>query len=195
MSGLRSWVAKETKLGNPALEAAVAATGDPDLKTALAWSNDVNVAVKKIVRNVPPFPRVREVLAAMRGKADAIVVSQTPTEALVREWQEHGIDTQVRLIAGQELGTKTEHIALATAGKYGAGRVLMIGDAPGDHAAAQANNALFFPIVPGAEELSWERLSTEGLPRFLNGSFAGAYQAGLLEEFSRRLPQTPPWEH
>jgi phosphoglycolate phosphatase-like HAD superfamily hydrolase len=195
MSGLRSWVAAETKLGNPALEAAVATTGDPDLKTALAWSNDVNAAVKKIVRNVPPFPRVREVLATMHGKADAIVVSQTPTEALEREWQEHGIDSLVRLIAGQELGTKIEHIALAAGAKYRAGRVLMIGDAPGDHAAAVANKALFFPIMPGAEESSWEQLLAEGLSRFFDGTFAGAYQAGLLEQFNRRLPQTPPWEH
>ena len=31
MSGLRDWIGKESKLGNPALKAAVAATGDPDL--------------------------------------------------------------------------------------------------------------------------------------------------------------------
>src|SRR3990170_1408289 len=42
--------------------------------------------------------------------ADMVVVSQTPTEALIREWQEHEIAGYVAMIAGQEMGTKTEHI-------------------------------------------------------------------------------------
>src|SRR3990170_5837421 len=36
--GLVDWIARETKWGNPALEKAVAETGDADLKQALAWS-------------------------------------------------------------------------------------------------------------------------------------------------------------
>src|SRR5438477_3491633 len=40
--GLIDWVARETKLGNPTLEKAVAETGDADLKQALAWSVAVN---------------------------------------------------------------------------------------------------------------------------------------------------------
>ena len=42
-------------------------------------------------RLVPQDERafVRECLQALRLKADVIVVSQTPVEALIREWQEH----------------------------------------------------------------------------------------------------------
>ncbi len=69
----------------------------------------------------------------------------------------------------------------------------MIGDAPGDYRAAQANRALFFPINPGAEEDSWRELFEEGIGRFLGGSFAGEYQKRLLTEFDRCLPETPPW--
>ena len=43
----------------------------------------------------------------------------------------------------------------------------MIGDAPGDYQAAEANRPLFFPINPGAEEASWRRLFEEGIDRFL----------------------------
>ncbi len=35
---LRDWIARETKLGNPALEKAVEKNGDADLKHILAWS-------------------------------------------------------------------------------------------------------------------------------------------------------------
>ena len=79
-------------------------------------------------------------------------------------------------ICGQELGTKKELLTVAK--KYPADHTLMIGDAPGDYAAAKANNALFFPINPGAEEKSWQRLFEEGVDRFFAGTFAAAI--GLL---------------
>ena len=69
----------------------------------------------------------------------------------------------------------------------------MIGDAPGDFDAAQANGALFFPINPSAEEASWERFYEEGIDRFLAGAFVGDYQEALLAEFDRYLPDRPPW--
>ena len=59
VTGLRSWVARETKLANPALKAVGARTGDPDLVRALAWSEEVNRLIGETVRDVPPFPLVR----------------------------------------------------------------------------------------------------------------------------------------
>lgn len=189
--GLVQWMQRETKLGNPALKQAVDATGDADLKQALAWSQDVNDTVGKVVRGVPPFPYVRESLEKLSPQADLLVISATPNEALEREWQEHDLARYVQAICGQEVGTKKE--TLATAKKYPAGHALMIGDAPGDYQAAQANDALFFPINPGAEEASWQRLYEEGIERFLAGTFAGEYQQSLVEEFESYLPATPPW--
>ena len=69
----------------------------------------------------------------------------------------------------------------------------MIGDAPGDHRAAMANECLFFPIVPGHEEESWREFLEEGIGRFESGQFAGAYQQSLLERFDAVLPADPPW--
>jgi len=192
---LIDWVAQETKLGNPALKEAAERTGDPALKQALEWSLAINKTVDFIVgAGVPPFPFVRESLEKMKGKADVLVVSATPQEALIREWEEQNIIQYVAAICGQDVGTKKESLARAQQiGKYGEKKMLMIGDAPGDHSAAVANNALFFPINPGAEEQSWQRLHTEGLDRFFAGTFAGAYQQELLDEFNRYLPSEPPW--
>ena len=188
---LRDWIKRETKLGNPALEKAVAETDDPGLKQTLAWSKAVNESVAGMVRGVPPFPFVRESLQALAGKADILVVSATPQEALVREWEEHELTPHVRAICGQEIGTKKQ--SLAAASKYKPGRTLMIGDAPGDYAAATANSALFFPINPGAEEASWKRLYEKGIERFLSGKFDGEYQEALLAEFDTYLPERPKW--
>ena len=140
---------------------------------------------------MPPFPHVRECLEKLAPKADLFVVSATPNEALTREWEEHDLLKYVCAICGQEIGTKKE--SLANAKKYPANHTLMIGDAPGDHQAAKANAALFFPINPGHEDVSWKWLHDEGIDRFLAGTFAGDYQAKLLAEFDTYLPDTPPW--
>ena len=165
------------------------------LEHALEWSLAVNATIARMVHDVPPFPFLRESLEKARPKADMIVVSQTPVEALTREWKEHKIDDFVRVIAGQEMGTKGEHIRLAAGGKYPPAKMLMIGDAPGDLKAARQNDALFYPINPGDEESSWQRLNEEALDRFLAGDYAGDYEKSLLDEFEKLLPEQPPWSH
>lgn len=194
LNGLRSWIERETKLANPTLKTEVARTGDPDLALALEWSEAVNKTVGEIVKEVPPFPFVRESLQKMDGKADVMVVSATPGEALVREWEEHGLAQHVGLIAGQELGSKKEHLALAAGGRYDKSRTLMIGDAPGDRKAAEANGVLFYPINPGHEDESWQRFHDEALPRFYDGTYAGEYMNARIKEFEALLPETPPWK-
>jgi hypothetical protein len=189
--GLIDWMARESKLGNPALEKAVAETGDADLKQALAWSVAVNKSIAEMVRAVPPFPFVQKCLERFATRADMLVCSQTPNAALGAEWKEHDIARFVLAICGQEIGSKKE--SLAASKQYPPGHTLMIGDAPGDYKAAAANNTLFFPINPGAEEASWRRLLDEGIPRFFEGTFGGEYQQELLDEFDTFLPERPPW--
>ncbi len=192
---LRDFIAAEDyPNSNDGLKAYMAQYPHPELETALAWSQAVNATITDIVYNIPPFPYVRESLDYLFDKADMLVVSQTPNEALEREWAEHGIDRYVRLIAGQERGTKTQHITYAAAGKYKPDHILMIGDAPGDMKAARGNNALFYPINPGHEEESWQRFYEEGLHKFLALEFAGDYEANLIADFEKFMPEIPPWQ-
>src|SRR5688572_30324338 len=187
------WIARETKLGNATLAAEVK-NGNKDLENVKRWSDAVNAAIEDIVHGVPPFPLVCESLAKLTQKADAMVISQTPADALKREWTENCIEHHVKIIAGQEMGTKSEHIKFAAVGKYPATKILMVGDAPGDFKAAKSNGALFFPINPGDEEKSWERFVGEGLDRFFAGTYAGSYEAELVKTFDECLPENPPWQ-
>lgn len=166
----------------------------PELDIALAWTIGVNETVADMVHGVPPFPFMAESLEKLAQSADAIVCSATPFEALTREWEEHDIAKYVRVIAGQEMGKKAVHLQKASGGKYKPGHVLMMGDAPGDMSAARANNALFYPVNPGHEDESWERFYKEGLDKFLNGEYAGDYEAALIADFEKLLPDTPPWK-
>ena len=190
---LRAFVASGQPLSDAGLEAHMAAHPDPELVKARDWSRAVNASIADMVHDVPPFPFMRESLQALSPTADIVVVSATPTEALVREWEEHDIARYTCVIAGQDMGTKKQHLALGAKGKYAADHILMVGDALGDLEAAKANGALFFPINPGHEEKSWERFYREGLARFTAGTFAGAYEASLVAEFETYLPSTPPW--
>jgi phosphoglycolate phosphatase-like HAD superfamily hydrolase len=191
---VREFMASGQPLSDAGLKAYMAEHPDPELEKAWGWTKAVNASIADLVHGVPPFPYMRESLQALQGQTDVVVVSATPTEALAREWQEHDIAKYARIIAGQEMGTKKQHLALAAKGKYAPDHILMMGDAPGDLEAAKANGALFFPINPGQEERSWERFFKEGLARFIAGSFAGAYEASLIAEFEKLLPSVPPWK-
>ncbi len=195
MDALREWIKIESKLGNPALKKIIDKNDSIELSQLYEWSIDVNNTVEKIVRNVPPFPLVKESLQKIQKLADSIVISSTPVETLEREWKESNISKYVKMIAGQEMGTKTEHFLYAAKGKYNDDRILMVGDAPGDLKAAKDNNALYFPIIPGQEEKSWELFYKEGLDRFFNGTFAGEYEKKLIDNFFIHLPELPPWQN
>jgi phosphoglycolate phosphatase-like HAD superfamily hydrolase len=194
MTALEDWIRQETKLGNPALEKFEKLANNDLISKTYAWSVKVNKDISEMVHGMPPFPFVAESLQALNKKADALVVSQTPVDALEREWKENHIAHLVRLIAGQEYGTKTEHLALAAKNKYPEHKILMIGDAPGDLKAARSNGVLFYPINPGHEEASWERFYKEGLNRFFDGKFAGEYEKSLVKEFDAYLPENPNWK-
>lgn len=191
---LRDWIAVAATLDNSALRQKANQLESDELLHVLRWSDSVNAAIEDIVHGVPPFPKVVRSLRRAAESADMIVCSGTPVPALKREWAEHGLSRFVRVIAGQETGSKTEHLWLATEGRYQRDRILMIGDAAGDMKAAQNVGALFYPVVPGQEKASWERFFDEALDRFFALRYAGSYQDALIAELDVALPESPPWD-
>jgi len=181
-------------LSNDGLRAFSSSRRDSELLKALEWSEAVNQSIRDIVSGVPPFPFVREALEKLRKKTDSIVVSQAPSEVLERDWKEHELSHFVRMIAGQESGTKVEQLRLVSEIRYKKDHVLMVGDAMGDLKAARANGNLFYPINPGAEEESWDRFNREAVNKFLNGEYAGQYEEMLVDEFVDRVPELAPWQ-
>ena len=166
---------------------------DEELWLGLEWTRAIDNLVAATMRNVPPFPMVRESLQKLQGKADLMVISTTASDALKREWGEHDLAQYMAVMAGQDMGTKRQHLEYGAKGKYPDDHILMIGDAPGDRDAAHAVNALYYPICPGTEEMSWQRFHDEAADKFLNGTYAGEYEAGLIAEFDKLLSDTPPW--
>ncbi len=193
VESLKRYVLSGRPLSNDGLKEEVKKTGDAELQAVLEWSLAVNRAIERRVSSVEPFEWARRTITKMPASADLIVVSQTPEEALQREWRGQQLDRYVRVIAGQELGTKSEQMQMAAAGRYEADKVLMIGDALGDLESARSVGACFFPIEPGNEEASWQLLDQEAYGLFLAGSYRGAYEEQLVQRFRQLLPSEPPW--
>lgn len=194
MTSLKEWVNIENKLGNASLRKYFESHYNPDLEKVVRWTEALNKDISEWLRDIPPFTHAVTSIKEMTVFADLIIVSQTPLEALDREWEEHDLKKYVKFIAGQEHGTKTEHIALAAKGKYPGNKILMIGDAKGDLDAAKSNGVLFYPIIPGKEDKSWERFLNEGIEKIVIGTYTGTYEESLLKVFRKSLPDTPPWK-
>ena len=194
LDGIRGFVESGSKLSDAGLFAYMNNHHEPDLQIGVQWSSDVNAAIERIVHGMMPFAPVKPCLQALMPEADLACVSATRNVDLAREWTFAGILDDVELLCGQEIGTKEEILQMTTVGKYPENHVLMMGDAPGDMAAAHAAGALFYPINPGFEEESWERFYSEGCKKFPEGTYAGEYEAGLIREFEALLPEGPPWQ-
>lgn len=196
LTPLKKWVAETNSLSAKGISDYANAHGgdlDPILATAARWSAEVDENIARIVHGVAPLPGVKEAFAQISKFADIVIVSATPHEAIVREWGAQGLLEHITVVAGQELGTKKECIRKAMEGKYDPNHVLMVGDAPGDHEAAEANHVLYFPIIPGWEMESWSLLRDTAADNFRTGSYAGTYMNGLLERFYTVLQDEPNW--
>ncbi len=191
---LRIYCDSGLPLSNATLAAEAKRTGSPLLATAYEWSEGLNHDIDRCMPDPPAFQGSEEALKLIAGNSDAVVVSQTQAIALLKDWYRDDLARYVSVIAGSELGSKIDHFTMAATNRYPAHAILMIGDAPGDLATAQAIGCNFFPINPGHETQSWQRFMDEAYAKFLNGGFAPDYQQQLNHEFKALLPRTPPWK-
>ena len=166
-----------------------------ELETVIEWSEDVNRMVQITAINLPPMKGALEAMGLLKNNVDLVVISNTPLETLNREWSENNIDKNILYIGGQETGTKTQMLKAVAENKYDRNKILIIGDAPGDLKAAQNINALFFPILPLQEEMSWSEFNKVGYEHFINNSYIGEYQNNQIQKFKSILNFAPPWEN
>ena len=185
---LKAWTETTSALSNAALKQEIEKTGDNQLQLALQWSLAVNEKVSALPEGNFSYSGVEKAMEIMAPKADIVVVSSANGEALNREWTLCGLTDHLSAMAGQEQGTKSHVIAqLLKTNAYAPEQVLMIGDAPGDLQAAAKNGVLFYPILAGQEDASWEQLSQDALDRFFTNSYAGAYANARKDAFEKNL--------
>lgn len=190
---LREWCETYDVLSDATLREYAKIHDDEIIRTTLEWSAEVNRRVKRIVHGVPPFPYVRESLAKVSENADVVVVSATPTQALEKEWTEHGVKKYTSFVCGQEYGAKKDIIS-ALKKQYGEGEVMMIGDAIGDLKAADDSGVSFYPIYPNREDNSWKEFFEVTADTFINGEYTSEKQNVYVEKLNECLTDTPEWD-
>ena len=189
LEALGLWVRTSRSLSEESLkEAAETCPEHPIYKKALQWTRRVNQKIE----NLSPeermaFPGAKKALALAGAYGDVAVVSSANQKAVEEEWKAHGLLRYVDFVMAQEAGSKTECMARLKAAGYSDGHILMIGDAPGDEKAAEDNQVLYYPILAGREEESWQEFLEKALDLFIEGRYQGDYQQKKIEEFHQNL--------
>lgn len=188
VEALSAWVKQADELSNASVQKQAEESGQEVFRKALAWSKAVNQSISQLPEETKkPFAGVKEGLEAAHEKADVAIVSSANLEAVVEEWEKHGLMDSVDVCLTQNVGSKAYCIGKMLEQGFAKERVLMVGDAPGDLSAAEKNGVLYYPILVKHEKESWENFVKKGLPRFLEGSYAGEYQQQQIEAFRRNL--------
>ncbi len=191
ITALVDWAEHAPALSNDALETAAAehqdAAGKACLMKALSWSKAVNAAIVALPEEVKiPFEGAKEGLAAAKAMADVAVVSSANRDAVVEEWEKHGLLPYTDELLTQDKGSKAHCIGMMLERGYDPACVVMVGDAPGDCDAAEKNGVWFFPILVNQEKESWAEFQEIALPRLQNGTYA-EYQEQKKKEFIKNL--------
>lgn len=187
VSDLDAFVNSGRGFSTKALEDFIKETGSEFLKEVLAWNNLSDELFAENCKDIQPFNFVKQVLSKAQDKATIGVISSASKEGLETDWKGGGIAQYASVILGKENGSKKEQLKSEAEGKYDKEKILMIGDAIGDLEAAKSIDALFYPIIAGEEEKSWERFYEEALDVFFNGKYEGEYEKSLIESFYKKF--------
>ena len=185
---LCKWVEESDELSNASVEREFTKTQKEVFKKTLTWSQKVNQKINELPFEVKkPFEGAKEALAYAHQYADVAIVSSANYEAVVEEWELYGLLDYVDIIMAQNVGSKAFCIGEMLTKGYDKDKVLMTGDAPGDHAAAQKNDVFYYPILVRHEKESWDEFVATAVPNLLNGEYGGAYQEQKITEFLDNL--------
>ncbi len=188
---LSDWAKNAPALSNDALKKAAEDCQDPIgklcLQKALNWSRAVNEAIVKLPESMKiPYEGAAEGLAAAHSFADVAMVSSANRDAVEEEWGKFGLLDHTDIVLAQDVGSKAACIAKMLTFGYAREKVLMVGDAPGDCDAAEANGVHYYPILVGAEQMSWQELVDTGFDRLQKGTY-GPYGKEKRREFLHNL--------
>lgn len=185
---LEQWVEHSKELSNPALEKAIEEQDSIVLKKALSWSKNVNESIDALLDDEKlPFEGVKEALAYAHQYGDIAIVSSANRQAVEDEWAMYHLLDHVDIILAQDVGSKTFCIQELLKKGYKTSRVLMVGDAPGDHDAAKQNGVFYYPILVKNEKESWKEFVSNAVGKLVNGNYEGRYQEEQIKQFIENL--------
>ena len=191
VKALQHWADTAPALSNDGVGKAAAEAADPEAKTifekALSWSKAVNAAIVKLDEALKvPYAGAKEGLMAAHTFADVAMVSSANRDAVEEEWGKFGLLTYTDIVLAQDIGSKAACIAEMMKFGYDPGKVLMVGDAPGDSDAAKKNGVYYYPILVNHEKESWDEAINVAFGKLQSGDYA-PYGEEKQRQFLRNL--------
>ncbi len=186
---LIAWAENAKELSNDALKREIESNPNSiSLQKALSWSIAVNRSINDLPEETKlPFPLAKEGLAHAHERADVAIVSSANLDAVLEEWEKHGLLEHVDIVLAQNAGSKAFCIGELLKKGYDKDKVLMCGDAPGDLQAAEKNGVFYYPILVRKEKESWNEFITSAFDKLTDGSYGGVYQQSKKAEFLKNL--------
>ena len=188
---LLHWAQTAPALSNDGIAKAAEEATDPDAKLvlskALSWSKAVNASIVKLPEELKvPYAGAKEGLVAAHQFADVAMVSSANRDAVEEEWGKFGLLPYTDIVLAQDIGSKATCIGEMMKFGYDPGRVLMVGDAPGDRDAARKNGVHYYPILVNHEKESWDEAISVAFGKLQSGDYA-EYGAKKEQDFLRNL--------
>ncbi|MGN0998231.1 MAG: HAD family hydrolase [Faecousia sp.] len=191
IAALKKWTETAPALSNDGVSKAAMDAEDDDAKLvfrkALSWSKAVNAAIVELDESLKvPYDGALEGLSAAHRFADVAMVSSANRDAVEEEWGKFGLLPHTDIVLAQDVGSKAACIREMLKFGYDPGKVLMVGDAPGDCDAAERNGVNYYPILVNHEKESWEEAVEIAFVRLQSGEYA-EYGARKKQEFLHNL--------
>ena len=123
----------------------------------------------------PEFGAAKDFLLGIQTlapRAEILVHSNMPEAVALNQWEMAGLGGCFLRIAGAERGDFAGYLRTALKNGYDTDPILVVGTTGSAWQAAQSVGARFFPIMPGAEEQSWQNLAEVFFPAFMRGESA-----------------------
>lgn len=185
-----TWTNETKELSNESLEREIKMQKEnvSCLKKALDWSKAVNTSINTLKDEEKlPFKGVASAIKEAEKFADVAIVSSANQQAVLEEWEKHGLLDSVDIVLTQNIGSKAYCIGKLIEKGYDRNKVLMVGDAVGDLDSAKLNEVLYYPILVRKENESWSRFSNEALELFISNHYKGEYEEKVIKEFKENL--------
>lgn len=185
-----TWTSETKELSNESLEREIEIQKEniSCLKKALDWSRAVNTSINSLKDEEKlPFKGVASAIKEAEKFADVAIVSSANEQAVLEEWEKHGLLDCVDIVLTQNIGSKAYCISKLIEKGYDRDNVLMVGDAVGDLDSAKLNEVLYYPILVRKENESWSRFTNDALELFISNSYKGQYEEKVIKEFKENL--------
>lgn len=156
----------------------------PIFSKVISWSNRVDERISNIsLEEDAFFEQLKQVIVSLNGKADCSLFLEMEFGGGKLKKMLMELPSYVTSVVTCGKADRIKEVQKLIDMGYEKNNILYCSDIVEDARIAEQTGILFFPVMAGIENESWERFKNEGMQRWLTGRYDEAYQEQLKNEF------------